>query len=116
MRKFQETFNALTEVRALLRGREVRSVKKILGDSTKNNRTLTVAQTVRFLNKTGAHNLAKRLNVVSSILKPQILKRRKNRTDAIDINELVSVYRTVVMNGRSDVYRKRIGTAVSKVG
>lgn len=116
MRKFQETFNALTEVRSMLRGREVRSVKKIIGDSTRNNRTLTVNQTIRFLNITGAHNLAARLDVVSTILKNQILKRRKNRTDAIDINELVSTYRSVVMNGRSATYRKQIGTAVSKVG
>lgn len=116
MRKFQETFNAIAEVRSLLRGKEVRVAKRLIGDSVRNNRTLTVGQAIRFLNKTGAYTLATRIEVVNSILKGQILKRRENRTDAIDINELVTVYRSVVMNGRSTKLRKQIGTAVSKVG
>lgn len=115
MRKFQETFNAIAEVRSMLRGKTTKLVKRQLGDSTENNRTLTVSQVVRYLNKSGAKKLAKRVQVSAEVLKDIILTRR-SRTDAIDINELVTTYRNVVMNGRSSTYRKKIGLAISKVG
>jgi hypothetical protein len=116
MRKFQSTFNTIAELRSMFRGETTREVKAFLGDSTRNNRTLTVNQVVRYLNRVGTTRLAATVETVSSILEKEILKRRENRTDAIDITELVNTYRIVVMNGRSDTYRRKIGNALSKVG
>lgn len=116
MRKFELVFNAIAEIRSIARGAGATEIKKLIGDSTNNNRTLTVSQTVRYLNKVGLRKLAYAVETSTNILESQILRRRENRTDAIDLNELVSTYRTVVMNGRSDIYRRRIGNAVAKVG
>ncbi len=116
MRKFQSTFNTIAQLRSMFRGKGTREVKVFIGDSTRNNRTLTVSQVIRYLNGIGVARMAETVEVVSSILEPEILKRRENRTDAIDITELVNTYRTVVMNGRSCTYRRRIGNALARVG
>lgn len=114
MRKFQTVFNTIAELRSLLRGKRTKQVKKSLGDSVNNNRTLTVSQVVRYLNKTRDSELAATLQAVVEVLENEILNSRSNRTDAIDINELVSTYRNVVMEqGR---YRREIGSALSRVG
>ncbi len=116
MRRFEQAFNLVATIRGKARGETTKLIKKRLGYSTKNNRTLTVSQTITYLLASGYIQEATVLNTVKDILKDEILSRRKNRTDAIDINELVSVYRIVVMNGRSDTYRRRIGNALAKVG
>lgn len=114
MRKFQETFNILTEIRANVRGEESRNIKFVLGDSINNNRTLTVSQVVRYLTSINCVRLANTVELVTEILQDEIEKARTNRTDAIDINELVNTYRTVVMNKRK--YRREIGNAIAKRG
>jgi hypothetical protein len=116
MRKFEKVFKAIAEVRSIARGETGKRIKRYIGDSTRNNRTLTVSQTVRYLDRTGLTNLAQAVGIVSEILETEILRRRENRTDAIDLTELVNTYRVVVMNGKSDTYRRRIGNALAKVG
>lgn len=115
MRKFHEVFNTLAEMRSMMSGDTVKTIKFYLGDSTNNHRTLTVNQVVRFLSRTGAQRLSQTVGEVSRVLEPAILRNRGNRTDAIDISELVNTYRQVVMNGRNEVLRRKIGRAVSKV-
>lgn len=95
--------------------------KDLIGDSIENNRTLTVNQVLRFQASTfstrNGKRFAKKLKTVYNILRPHIKSDRKattKRTDAIDINELVSTYRAVVMNDRK--LRQTIGQTISKVG
>jgi hypothetical protein len=116
MRRFQEAFNALTEFRSAARGFNTKVIKANIGDSVKNNRTITVSQAVRFASKIGLRKTALVLEITSAILEEEILSRRTARTDAIDLNELVNTYRTVVMNGRSNTFRRKIGSALAKVG
>lgn len=75
-------------------------VKSFIGDSTNNNRTLTVNQVVRFLNATGRYTLAATLTAVSKRLTDDINASRYysdiNRTDAVDINEFLNVYGEVI--------------------
>ena len=97
MRKFQSVFNLVAAIRGAARGDNTKVIKKAIGDSTRNNRTLTVNQVVRYLTLAGFDTDAQKISVVTEILKDQILSRRNNRTDSIDINELVTTYRTVVM-------------------
>ena len=112
MRKFEETFKRLAVARSLLRGPETNVIKKSLGDSTKNNRTLTVSQVQRYLTFVGAYSTVRLIQASLTILTPYILKARKNRTDAIDFNELVTTYRIVVMNKKK--FRREIGIAVGR--
>lgn len=117
MRKFQVVFNELAEVRSQCRNGRTTKIKAVLGDSTTNNRTLTVNQVIRYLRLTKRKTLANRLETVSEILKPVVLARREIRsslrTDAVDINELVTVYREKVMNGR--MLRNTLGKALRGV-
>lgn len=116
MRNFQRVFHLLAGVRYLARGERAKTIKKSIGDSTKNNRTVTVSQAVRYLNGINETNLAKVLEKTTNILESEILKTRKNRTDAIDLAELVNTYRSVVMNKRKSKYRQKIGNSFLKVG
>lgn len=116
MRNFQRVFHILAGVRYLARGKTAKKIKRTIGDSVKNNRTVTVSQAVRYLNRIKQKNLAAVLQKTSDILETEILKTRKNRTDAIDLSELVNTYRVVVMNKRNSKYRQKIGNSVSKVG
>lgn len=117
MRKFELVFKELAKLRSVLRGKNtIKLAKNYIGDSVKNNRTLTVNQTVRLLILNNNLVLAAVIEVIYPILKGEILKRRASRSDAIDLSELINTYRTVVMDGRSDTYRRRIGNALSKVG
>ena len=99
MRKFEQFFTNIATVRSVLRGNIAKQVKQVIGDSTNNNRTLTVSQTVRFLETNGQKALANQLKRVNSVLEPHIRANRV-RTDAVDISEFVSTYRTLVMNRR----------------
>ena len=114
MRRFQEAFNVLTTLRSEVRGFKTKVVKSAIGDSINNNRTVTVNQAIRFAKKRKLRSLALILSITSSILEEKILESRGNRTDAIDLNELVTTYRNVVMNGKQ--LRRQIGVALSKVG
>lgn len=107
MRKFERVFNNLVSIRADVRGKRGDRIKVILGDSLNNNRTITVNQLVRFSNRLGLPEAALALKIVTDILKEDIVATRGSRTDAIDINELVTAYRTVIMNGRQK--RRKIG-------
>lgn len=116
MRRFEVGFKILTEIRSLARGSENKRIKRLLGDSDRNNRTLTVNQTIRFLNLVGLTAAAETIKISNNLLENEILNRRSNRTDAIDLTELVNTYRIVVMNGRNNTYRRKIGNALAKVG
>lgn len=113
MRKFEEAFQRLAVARSLLRGPETKVIKKALGDSIQNNRTLTVSQVQRYLTYVGAYSTVRLIQASLTILTPYIIKARKNRTDAIDFNELVTTFRVVVMNKKK--FRREIGTAVGRV-
>lgn len=118
MRKFETFFNVLTTIRSLVRNKKDLKLKKQIGDSTKNNRTLTVNQTARALSKLGNERVAREVKAVYKVLKQDILKARRKRgtirTDAVDLNELTNTYRNVVMNGKK--HRNTIGRTLSKVG
>jgi len=53
MRKFEQFFTNIATVRSVLRGKIAKQVKQAIGDSVNNNRTLTVSQTIRFLETNG---------------------------------------------------------------
>jgi len=107
MRKFQAFFNDIVLIRYHLRGYKTKLVKSSLGDSTLNNRTLTVSQTIRYLEINAEYVLATYLSNTSSFLEKDILKARNRRTDAIDINEFVNTYRKQVIEKQK--YRREIG-------
>lgn len=113
MRKFQRAFLAIAEVRAIVRGDQTRLIKKSLGDSTRNNRTLTVNQMIRFLLLNGNTKLARLLLDTSKVLEKDIITTRGKRTDAVDLGELVNVYRNVVMTGKN--HRKVMGKILTNV-
>ena len=90
-------------------------VKLALGDSINNNRTLTVNQVIRFLTQAGTRRqvkLGNNLLNIFSILKDDIRANRGNlRTDALDINEFLNFYETVVIGGGE--FRNTIGRNVT---
>jgi hypothetical protein len=115
MRKFQRYFyNLLQTSKDLNVIKNI--VKEVIGDSTENNRTLTVNQVIRYLEANqirGGTRKAVRLRNVYSVLRDNILEDRQlstKRTDAIDINELVATYRAIVMDDGKK--RIKIGHAV----
>jgi hypothetical protein len=106
MRKFQKFFNDLTYINAELR-RQRKPAKRLLGDSTNNNRILTVNQTIRLLRKLNNETTASKIQAAYEVLKPYIRVRKSKRTDAVDMTELVSTYRTLVMTKRK--FRQTLG-------
>lgn len=106
MRKFQEYFIKLATIRSNSRGRVGKFVKKTIGDSPNNNRTLTVSQLFRYSVYLSG-TLDVRLSKVFKLLEKDILKARNKRTDAIDINEFVNTYREQVLENKK--YRRQIG-------
>lgn len=69
------------------------TIKTKIGDSVNNNRTVTVSQFIRFLstfNKRKWVDLAVNLDLVYNTYRSDIIDfRLSNRTDAVDINELI---------------------------
>jgi hypothetical protein len=114
MRRFQEAFTVLTEFRYMARGFNTKVIKGSIGDSIQNNRTITLGQAIRFANRIGLTKTALLIEVTAAVLEEEILNTRTSRTDAIDLNELVTTYRNVVMN--KGKFRREIGSALSKVG
>lgn len=117
MPKYQKFFYDLLDVQQYTNENKY-TIKKLLLDSTANNRTVSVNQILRYTASIGrpkATKFARQLGQVYSILKPRIKNERRSttkRTDAIDLNELVSTYRSVVMNDRE--LRQVVGQALSK--
>ena len=77
-------------------------LKARVGDSVDNNRVPTVRQTIRYLNtQTFTETLAQDLELVYTVLRQnnlfRKLRRRNNRTDAYDINELLTLVNTKVV-------------------
>jgi len=71
-------------------------IKTTLGDSTNNNRTLTVNQVIRFLTTrrdVDVKELGYNLQVAYDTVYYKVLNSRKSRrTDAIDINEFLTFF------------------------
>lgn len=111
MRKFEQFFTNIATVRSVLRGTIAKQVKQAIGDSVNNNRTLTVSQTIRFLETNGQKALANQLRKVNTVLEPRIRNSRQ-RTDAVDISEFVSTYRQLVMNNKE--LRRDIGNVLKR--
>lgn len=108
MRKFQKFFNDIAWYASYTRQPIIRdSIKRKLGHSTNNNRTLSVQQAMLDLIQSNRSTMANELERVYDILKPQI-KAKRTRTDAIDLSEFVSTYRTIVMDSRK--LRRQIGS------
>ncbi len=105
MRKFQAFFLRIANLRQELIT-VTPMVKEAIGDSTNNNRTLTVNQVIRYLRVSpvkGNKKLVKQLTSVYDILREDIVSDRRQatrRTDAVDFNEFVTTYRSVVMDDR----------------
>lgn len=111
MRKFHKFFSELTWFASYSRQTLIRnSIKRKLGHSTKNHRTLTVRQAIDHLNSAYKPTMAKDIEQVYNLLKPKI-KSKRTRTDAIDLSELVSTYRTVVMKNKK--LRRQIGSILN---
>lgn len=75
------------------------TVKTSIGDSTNNNRTLTVGQVARYLrNVSRKTRLATSITRIHSLFREDIQRARNNsRTDAIDINEFIAFYESEVV-------------------
>lgn len=102
MRKFELFFNKVAKFRSDMRNiANSDSVKDLIGDSTNNNRTVTVNQTVRYLDRVGKKKLARQLKQVHQHFLVGIKGHRDNRTDAVDIEEFVKYYRNNVMNRKT---------------
>ena len=112
MRKFETFFKAIAEVRSNARGEQTKQIKRLIGDSTRNNRTLTIVQTIRYLDVVGLEALATQLDSVRPLIEQEVLKARSSRTDAIDLSEFVNTYRNVVMNGKQ--LRTKVGAALRR--
>lgn len=106
MTKFETYYRILSAIRTSSRGEVRRYIKRKLGDSPNNNRTLTVNQIVRYAKLLNTEDSANRLERVLKLLENDILKSRNKRTDAIDITELVNAYERQVIQNRK--YRKQI--------
>lgn len=69
-------------------------VKRSIGDSTQNNRTISVNQLVRFLTRRGNRGdqiLARRISTLLESVRDLVSLNRINRTDAVDVSEFLEV-------------------------
>lgn len=115
MRKFEQVFKNIADLRSTVRGEGGILAKAIIGASIHNNRTLSVNQTIQYLNAIGKKKLAKEIATVYPVLRPYIVQDRvtnTRRTDAIDLAELVDTYRAVVMEDRK--LRRVISSKLNK--
>lgn len=117
MEKFKEFFAVLTAIRSGVRYEGHRMVKEFIGDSTRNHRTPSVRQMIRLCTENKDKRTAKELEAVYGIMRPFLSYARaesgSRRTDAYDINELVTVYRDRVMN--QGQFRRQIGQALGRI-
>lgn len=76
-------------------------IKETIGDSTNNNRVVTVSQVIRYLTRKNASTAQRRLGINIRIrYNTDQLKIRRdmnwsNRTDAFDINEFLGLVEVV---------------------
>lgn len=117
MEKFREFFAVLTAIRSGVRCEGHRNLKEFIGDSTRNRRTPSIRQIIRASIENKDKRTAKEIEAVHALLKPYMsyarAERRLKRTDAYDINELVTVYRDRVMN--KGQFRRQIGQALGRI-
>jgi hypothetical protein len=87
--------NFIVNLKMYLNRHSNTEIKRSIGDSIRNNRTLTVHQVIRSLTTSKRYSdraLGKDLLTVYTKLKPQMRSFRErggNRTDAFDINEFI---------------------------
>lgn len=79
-------------------------IKVEVGDSVSNNRTATVSQLIRFLNNSASGRRRGLGNQIATAYQSQGVKallrasrKASNRTDAIDVTELVTVLRVAAV-------------------
>lgn len=118
MRKFERVFNKVAKFRSDMRNpANSKSVKELIGDSTSNNRTVTVNQAIRYLEYTGQRKTAKQVKAAYSVLRPVITYVRAYdgvvRTDAIDLDEFVRTFRHEVMDTKN--LRQKVAIALRGV-
>ena len=96
----------LNSLQTVLSNKDRDAIKRTIGDSINNNRSLTVNQVIRFLTRRGASSSQKRLGKqlanVYGILREDIQVRRSlfnSRNDALDINEFITTYTDLVVQG-----------------
>lgn len=114
MRKFEKFFLEIADVRSYFRGPKTKLAKYTVGDAIHNNRTLTVNQTIRLLKLERKTKLAKQLEATYKVIGPAVIVQRRRRTDAVDLNEFVTVYRRLVMNNK--ILRRTVANTLRKVG
>jgi len=76
------------------------TIKESIGDSTRNNRVVTVNQLIRYLSGSSSRSrrtLGRKLAVVYGSVRPNVRFAINNRTDAIDLTEF-SNYITLCSN------------------
>ena len=116
MSKSGNFFNTLVEV---VGGLDRNFVKETIGNSTSNNRTLTVNQVIRYLSSrrgVGLKSLGGQLESVYGDILPLIIasrKRRNRRTDSVDINEFINTFESRVINSKSSNFKRTIGRVIS---
>lgn len=88
----------LTDLGSVLEMYDRDTIKLAIGDSTSNNRTVTVKQLIRFLDtrrKRDFKKLGWNLSVVYTSVRSEVfLNRSSLRTDAVDIHEFVNFLET----------------------
>ena len=105
-------FNNLVDVLDTV---SINELKSIIGDSTNNHRIPTIRQVIRFLDATGNANLASQLEVSYLQLKSDLAVFRttvNDRTDGFDINEFLTVFSAVVLEGDTNI-RRSFGRVLS---
>jgi len=115
-RKFEKFFHTLLDVKSELTS--IKGLVKIaIDDSTRNNRSLSVNQVLRYLRSKPQSRrsirLANKIERVYTVLKSEVINDRKRstkRTDAIELNELIATYRATVMDDGKK--RRTIGRVV----
>ncbi len=111
--KYYVFFESLKDI---LGGLDSTKVKKFIGDSTKNNKTLTVMQLVRYLTNSKKRNLNKLgldLDTIYSDLKSTLYKYRNiNRTDALDINEFLRIFRFLLIDTDNSNLRRKVSASI----
>lgn len=91
-------------------------VKEVIGDSTNNNRTLSVTQVIRYLDQIGEFRLSEQLDNAYTVLYDQLWEDRAargvTRNDVFDINEFFATYNNFVIAKNTDI-RKYVVQAVA---
>jgi hypothetical protein len=92
-------------------------IKEIIGDSVNNHRTVSVIQTVRFLDQIGESDLAAGLedtfNLLRDDLKQARLARGTTRRDAFDIYEFADLYDDLLLQRNNTSLRRAVAQLVA---